>query len=258
MSKNVQRIFSRISTPIASLLFATALFFHADTVRAEAADTTNLEALSTEITTLYRAARKVISDNQALINDASKGDKGLNADHVLEKAKENFQQASGKSLDLTDENAASKQALLASVKEVMDEAQDLINQTGVGFKGFLPAIFARQVAEKFNAKMNRTMEIKLTAPKAYVRNRANRPDSWESDVIEKQFKQANYPKGKPIFAMTELTGKAAFRYILPEYYGESCLSCHGLPKGELDITGGKKEGGVLDELGGAVSLTIYK
>ena len=36
-----------------------------------------------------------------------------------------------------------------------------------------------------------------------------------------------------------------------------CLNCHGDPKGELDITGGKKEGGQLGELGGAISVVIY-
>jgi hypothetical protein len=45
--------------------------------------------------------------------------------------------------------------------------------------------------------------------------------------------------------------------MIPEYYGDSCLACHGVPKGAVDITGGKKEGGVLGELGGAISVVIY-
>ena len=45
--------------------------------------------------------------------------------------------------------------------------------------------------------------------------------------------------------------------MIPEYYGPSCLSCHGDPKGAPDITGGKKEGGKPDELGGAISVAIY-
>ena len=52
-------------------------------------------------------------------------------------------------------------------------------------------------------------------------------------------------------------GKPAFRLILPEYYKKACLNCHGEPKGEKDITGGKKEGGKLGELGGAISFVIY-
>lgn len=258
MNERNQGIITKMTTRWAAILLATATFSASLAVHAEDLDSAKIEAVSHEITTLYRSSRKVISDNQALINDASKGNKGLSAEHVIEKTKENYQQATGKALDLSDDNANAKQAVLDSVKEVMTEAQDLINQSGVGFKGFLPAVFARQVAEKFNVKMNGKMDLKLTAPKAYVRNRANRPDTWESNIIESQFKQAGYTKGKPVFESSDVKGKAAFRYILPEYYAESCLSCHGTPKGELDISGGKKEGAVLDELGGAVSLTIYK
>lgn len=212
--------------------------------------------LSEELTTLYRAARKVISENQAHINDASIGDKGLSADVVAQKALDNYKEATGKTLDM-GALSTEQQAMIDAVKEVMDEAQDLINEQGTGFKGFLPAIFARQVATKFTSKMSGKMKIKLTAPKSYVRNRANRPDKWEHNVIENMFKKADYPKGQAYSENSDVKGKAAFRFILPEYYGQSCLSCHGEPKGERDISGGKKEGGKLNELGGAISLIIF-
>jgi len=211
-------------------------------------------ATSQSLTTLFRASRKVISVNQKLINDASKGDKGLGGSAVVAKAKVNYQQAAGTPLV----EGAAEAAMLEAVDEVMAEAQELINEQGVGFKGFLPAIFARQVATKFSAKMSGKMAIKLTAPKKYVRNRANRPDKWEHNIIELKFSAAGYETGKPFFEEAAVKGKPAFRYILPEYYGASCLGCHGKPKGELDITGGKKEGGVLGELGGAISLSIFR
>ena len=53
-----------------------------------------------------------------------------------------------------------------------------------------------------------------SAPKKYARNRVNRPDKWEHNVIENG------------------------------------------PKGSRDITGGKKEGGRLGELGGAINVGI--
>lgn len=214
------------------------------------------EVLSSELTTLYRAARKVISVNQKHINDASKGDKGLSAAEVLSQTKSNYADAAGQELDMAA-NTEVKQAMLDAVSNVMDEAQELINQEGVGFKGFLPAIFARQVATKFSATMKGAYKIKLTAPKKYVRNRANRPDKWENNVIDTVFSKDGYEKGKPFSEVASVKGKDAYRYILPEYYGESCLGCHGKPKGERDITGGKKEGGVLGELGGAISLVIF-
>ena len=58
-------------------------------------------------------------------------------------------------------------------------------------------------------------------------------------------------------ATVKKNGKQAYRLILPEYYKQSCLACHGQPKGAIDITGGKKEGGRLGELGGAISVVIF-
>jgi hypothetical protein len=216
--------------------------------------------LALELATLFRSARKVISDHQDLINDASKGDKGLSGDKVVAQTKENFKQATGKPLSETDKSTLAGQArlaLLEAIRSVMNEAQPLINQQGKDFKGFLPAVFAKRVADKFSKSMNGKMFLKLTAPAAYVRNRANRPDEWEDKVIESQFKSSNYVKGKEFAENGSHRGLAGYRLLIPEYYTESCLSCHGQPKGEADITGGKKEGGLLGELGGAISVVIY-
>ncbi|VAX10540.1 Two-component system sensor histidine kinase [hydrothermal vent metagenome] len=212
------------------------------------------DALSNELTTMFRSARAVISQNQGLINDASKGDKGLSAEVVIAKANENFIKATGHDFG----SDAAHEAMLSAIGSVMDQAQPLINEKDKGLKGFLPAIFAKQVADAFSSNMAGKMQIKLTAPKAYVRNRANRPDKWEQMVIEEKFKATGYAKGKPFSEIAKAKGKDAYRYILPEYYKDSCLKCHGDPKGERDITGGKKEGGKLGELGGAISLTIFK
>jgi len=235
---------------LASILAAGLLFGGINTVVASSD-----EAVAEEMTTLFRAARAVISANQANINDASKGDKGLSGDFVTAKAKENFHKATGHKLD--DSTDAAK-TMLAAIHSTMNQAQPLINEKGKGFKGFLPAIFAKQVADTFTKKMNGNMRIKLTAPKKYVRNRANRPDKWENSIINGKFMNASYENGKPFSEVAKHKGKDAYRYILPEYYKQSCLNCHGGPKGEKDITGGKKEGGKLGELGGAISFTIYK
>ena len=58
--------------------------------------------IGTEITTIYRAARGVVAKNQKLINDASIGDKGLSADVVLAKTKENYKKATGKDFKIAD------------------------------------------------------------------------------------------------------------------------------------------------------------
>jgi len=46
--------------------------------------------------------------------------------------------------------------------------------------------------------------------------------------------------------------------MMPEYYAGSCLSCHGSPKGETDITGYPKEGGKEGDLGAIISVTLFK
>ncbi len=221
----------------------------------------NDEETALALATYFRAARAVISKNQALINDASKGDKGLSGDVVVAAADANFKEAAGYAVDSVDGKSDKGKLLNAmrdAAKKVMADNQELINQEGVGLKGFLPAVFAGQVAKEFSASQNGVAEIKLTAPKSYVRNRKNRPDDWEHGIIEDKFKSEGYETGKHVAETAEKGGKTAFRLILPEYYKESCLKCHGEPKGELDITGGKKEGGKLGELGGAISVTLFK
>ena len=217
-------------------------------------------AIGTEITTIYRAARGVIAKSQKLINDASKGDKGLSADVVITKTKENYKKATGNDFKMAAAGTLKEEtqtALLNAIKQVLNNAQPLINEKGKGLKGFLPAIFAKQMGDGFNKNISGKAHIKLTAPKSYVRNRANRPDKWEADIIENKFKDPGYEKNKVFVADAKHKGKPAFRLILPEYYKEACLNCHGDPKGSKDITGGKKEGGKLGELGGAISFVIY-
>jgi hypothetical protein len=238
------------------MVFVLGVFAESNKAIANASN----EEIAVSLASLLRASRAVISTNQKHINDASIGDKGLDSATVLKLAKENYQKATGKSL--ADIDSASLQgrliqAELKAIVEVMDEAQSSINRKDVGLKGFLPAVFARQVTQKFKAAADGAATLKLTAPKEWVRNRANRPDKWEQNVIETVFKSAEHPKNKHVTEATQIKGRDAYRLILPEYYKQSCLSCHGGPKGERDITGGKKEGGTLGQLGGAISVAIF-
>ena len=213
-----------------------------------------------EITRLFRSARAVISKHQKHINDPNESDKGLSPEKVIEEAKVNYKTVSGKEFRLeagTTLKGLGQLAMLNAIREVMTNAQPLINERGRGFKGFLPAVLARLVADSFNRLMKRRAYIKLTAPRRYIRNRSNRPDKWEHNVIENSFKNAEYIKDKPFMEEARHRGRAAFRLMIPEYYNKTCLGCHGEPRGERDITGGKKEGGKLGELGGAISFAIY-
>jgi signal transduction histidine kinase len=60
------------------------------------------------------------------------------------------------------------------------------------------------------------------------------------------------------FYGTELDadGRQVFRYVKPLYVSQSCLECHGDPKGELDKFGFPKEGQKEGDIAGAISIVM--
>jgi hypothetical protein len=209
---------------------------------------------------MLQAARSVIGANQGLINDPAIGDKGLTGDAVLDEAIKNFTKATGIKPDEIDPKSrfgGLLRAQMAAVRTVMDENQATINRAGVGFKGFVPAVFGRLVNEEFLRLAGAEARVKVTAPPRFVRNRKARPDSWELAAIEEKFLSSTWQKGAVYSAEAVDGDRKAFRVLVPEYYSEGCLSCHGTPKGENDITGYPKEGGKLGDLGGVISITLY-
>ncbi|WP_224408321.1 DUF3365 domain-containing protein [Afifella sp. IM 167] len=210
---------------------------------------------------LLRSARTVISRNQDLINDPSVGDKDLGGEKVLQEALVLLQERTGEDPRGTDPESREGRLLRAQMEAivaVMDENQTTINARDVGFKGFIPAVFARLVNERFAEKVGNEARVKVTAPERLVRNRKARPDDWETSVIEDDFSRPDWPKGTPFSEVTEASGREAFRILVPEYYAPSCLSCHGEPAGEVDITGYPKEGGHEGDLGAAISVILFK
>lgn len=206
------------------------------------------------------AAEKVIADNQDLIDDPAKGDKGLSTAVVLAKAAENYQAARKEAMPVPEGDSRGAQmtrTLLSVISGVMDKAQPQINEPGKGYKSFLPPIFTDHVAREFSRTMEGTAIIRITAPKELIRNRRHRPDEWESNVIDTQFKAAGWEKGKPFIERVEYKGKPGIRLLVPQYYDQSCLKCHGEPKGERDLNGGIKEGARLGDLGGAISVILH-
>jgi hypothetical protein len=218
------------------------------------------EATAIRLAEMLRSARTVISRNQTLINDATIGDKGLTGDKVLAEAIALYQEKIGEDPTRgTDTRQAQLlQALMDAIITVMAENQSTINASGVGFKGFIPAVFARLVNERFVAQVGDLAQMKVTAPEYLVRNRKARPDAWESVVISERFGSEGWTKGQPYSELIEVAGRPAFRLLEPEYYAASCLSCHGEPAGETDITGYPKEGGQEGDLGAAISVVLFK
>lgn len=219
----------------------------------KAAGDSDLEVMK-KLERMVGMGRKIVTENQDLINDPSKEDKGFTAEVFAEKLKKYLME---EQIDLDKEIkkggsvGKAMNSMLKAMKEVVTEAQPLINTPGMGFKGFLPALFARKSLEAFNQKNSR-IRGKLTAK--VFRNAKNAPDDWEGKALDK-FMAKDYPKGKPITeTVTNDSGEKVLRYIKPEYYVGGCLKCHGDPKGERDITGGLKEGFKDGDAGAALSF----
>jgi hypothetical protein len=215
--------------------------------------------IADSLAAMLRAGRAVISTSQARINDPKLADKGLDGASVLARSIAIFQQTTGVDPRTIDPKSRQGRLLgdeMAAISDVMNANAASINAPGVGFKGFIPAVFSRLVGEEFSRLANGEAELRVTAPPALVRNRKSRPDPWETDVIEKQFLSSAWPSGQSYEAQIEQNGKTWFRIAVPEYYAASCLACHGGPAGEMDITGYPKDGASLGDLGGVISIKL--
>ena len=217
-------------------------------------------AIAQSLAEMLRDGVTVISDNQKLIDDPELGDKHLTGDVVLAQAVKSFSTTMG--FDPTKIDPASRHGRLVremmdAIAEVVDANQSRINAKGVGFKGLIPAVFARHVDEAFDRRAQGEAKVKFTAPPELIRNRKARPDAWEAEMIKTRLLAPDWPRGQPYSAAVETDGRPAYRVMVPRYYDASCLACHGSPKGEMDVTGYPKEGRELGDLGGVVSVILY-
>jgi hypothetical protein len=212
------------------------------------------------LTAMLRAGRTVISRHQEQINNPDVGDKGLDGKTVLSEALGIYKETIGEDpegIDRKSRRGRLIRAQMDAIVEVMDANQRILNRRGVGFKGFSAALFGRLVNEAFATRAAAEAEVRVTAPPDLVRNPTARPDVWEAEVIRDKLLAASWPKGQIYAALAESGGRPAFRMAAPEYYVSSCLTCHGSPKGEIDISGYPKEGGKEGDLGGVISITLY-
>ena len=211
------------------------------------------EAVAERLIELVKIGRVVVSEYQATINDAAKAEKGFTADFVADQVMERFKKKT--KIDLRIPNVVPQAnfylALVEAEREVVDEAQPVINRQGVGFKGFLHAVFARRVGERFYKRTG--VRMKLTG--IDYRNPNSKPDDFEQEVL-RMFSDPRHPKEQVYVRNTTVDGRPVLRMLEPEYAAAFCLSCHGAPKGERDITGMRKEGWKEGDFAGAISLVL--
>jgi len=217
--------------------------------------------IAKSLATMLRAGRTVISRNQDRINDSSIGVKGLDDKTVLAESIKIYHETTNvdpRSIDPKSRHGKLIRMQMDAIAEVMDAHQVTINRQGVGFKGFIPSLFGRLVSEAFGRRANGIAEIKVTAPPQLIRNARARPDPWEAEVIRDKLLSPAWPHDQPFATVAQNKGKPAYRTAVPEYYGHTCLTCHGSPLGEIDITGYPKEGASEGDLGGVISITLYR
>ena len=219
--------------------------------RAEAEETARLLAK------LLKAGRLVIEQNQLLIDDQHKGDKGFTPEVFEQQLVREFRQLTGIDLSKLHSTPASialpslaKELLPAFViasKDVVRDAQVVINQRGIGYKNFIPATYGSQAAARFSKQSRVRLKQTTLGP----RNPKNEPDDYEASVLK-------WLSGRPRAEayVSELTDQGqTLRVVMPIYYVPACLTCHGEPKGDLDISGYPKEGAREGDLAGAITVT---
>jgi general secretion pathway protein A len=214
-----------------------------------------LETTARLLAVLLVSGRAVVNDNQDVIDSPVRADKGFTPDVFERQLAEAFLVRSG--IDLRDLDSARIPArarkllavMAAASKQVVADAQSQINQPGVGFKGFIPAVFGTRVA----SRLVETTGVKLKQTALVPRNPSNAPDTFEEAAL-RVFADPSHPRDTVITEM--VSGSQALRLMLPLYATRRCLDCHGEPKGQPDRTGHPREGLRLGENAGAISVTI--
>jgi hypothetical protein len=205
------------------------------------------------LATFLNVGRVVIERTQSLINDPGKGDKGFTPEVFERLVLDEFRRQTRIDLKHSSTTMPSQTRdllalLLATSKEVVADAQFVINQRGIEYKNFIPATFGSQAARKFSTRSKVTIKQTALDP----RNLQNAPDAYEAAVLKRLVNQPALTM--PIIEW--LDDGRLLRTVMPIYYSEDCLTCHGNPKGILDISGYPREGAHVGELAGAISIQI--
>ena len=133
---------------------------------------------------------------------------------------------------------------------VVASNQDKINSDSKGnyeFKHLNPAAMGREIGEFFNQSSG----YKIKQTRFQVRDARNAADNFEVEKMKELVGNRNL---KEVWGYDVIDGVNVFRYFSPLYYDDSCMSCHGKPAGEKDISGYIKEGYVVNEFAGVISI----
>jgi general secretion pathway protein A len=221
----------------------------------EKADLTETARL---LAVLLDCGRVVVGRVQPTINNPRLEDKGFSSSVFEAQLRKEFLTRTGHDLRNLASGPMPERARLLLVRlsffmqKAVQDVQPEINKKGIGFKGFIPATFGTQVAAKFTKDTG--VQLRQIGPPATApRNPNNRPDESEERAL--LIVQKSHPRVGDHVVVQELPNNSV-RVLLPLFYSKACLSCHGKPKGEIDISGYEKEGFKEGDLGGAISVSV--
>ena len=216
------------------------------------------ETVAHLLAVLFDAGRVIVDRNEGLIDDPHKGPKGFTPVVFEQQIKDEFQRRTG--IDLSHLRAAHVPPvarellpmLLQASKDVIADAQLVINQRGVGYKNFIPATFGSRTAARFSARSH----VQLKQTTLNPRNPKNAPDTYETEVLKRWSNvRATSEETPPTLIETTQEG-ALLRVLTPVMYQPHCLACHGEPAGVPDVSGFPKEGARAGDLAGAISIAV--
>ena len=251
---------ARVSDPVKlRVLVLSVLLFINPLALTLAEDESTVRETARLLAILLDAGRVTIGNNQELINDPSKGDKHFTPEEFAAQAIALFQQRTGhdlKQLGTAQVPAMAKPLLEQLLKDSMTTVgtyQTVINVPGIKYKGLIPATFGTETGARFQLWSG--FYLKQTAPDSLVRNPRNKADPFETAAMNTMSEPTFVRNGEQVISEVVEEGKS-LRVLLPLFYVKSCMSCHGDPKGERDITGYLKEGAREGALGGAISVKL--
>ena len=218
-----------------------------------------------DVARIYHASMAYIFSQQSLINSNRQSKPSLFGTPFIDQVKKSYQVMFGEAFP--DDNDEYVDNLLTLMKLVMEDNRTLILDPDIGFKGFIPAIFAFQLSEKFKAR-GYGLNIKFTNVVGRIRNKLSSPDEWEQKALAAI---ANGNVSEVINNNIEYNGGVATRYMRKVDMVPMCLNCHGIPEDNPanknkeknnwifeDKTGFSMEGWKMGELGGGISVVLYE
>lgn len=122
--------------------------------------------------------------------------------------------------------------------DFIDMNQDVINRNEDGSfrtKTLVCAVAAKSISTLFTSGTDYIIRFTSESP----RQKANAPDDFEQEALD-AFNADRSLESYWDIRTDEETGESVFRYVEPLEVTETCLECHGDPKGELDQYGYEK------------------